>query len=359
MKVGLASDQMLKLYSSQVVRDLKDKKILTHDVHGNPLQQVAGKVAIKLVGKWVDFLRSKNSTGMPNPDVTADDKEDGASFNPKTWTLTLGGEPFLAKYLSVTECEDIAGSVYHEWRHAEQYFLMAYYLAVSHPHMSSQDISARLSNMELDAVRVAWGEARIPKKHLYDYGKAMFQGEFPNWDAQVEQMYKHHKKDFAQWLNRRVRVLATCAVGEETEYLGVVSAEITDYNQAPPTGMPKADKVWDEAAWTFGMAHFLTELKNAFTSRGSHSNEFYKAYHMYLGAKKLFALMRWKQAYNEYMLTTVEDDAITLETHLKLWCTKAGLSIDRGGVRGIPDPKLWTAAPPPVPHKPPKFGVRI
>lgn len=359
MKVGLASDQMLKLYSSQVVRDLKDIKVLTHDVHGNPLQQVAGKVAIKIVGKWVNLLRSKNTTGMPNPDVTADEHEDGAAFNPTAWTLTLGAEPFMAKYLSVTECEDIAGSIYHEWRHAEQYFLMAYYLAVANPHMSSQDISARLNGMELDAVRVAWGEARIPNKLLYDFGKAMFQGEFPGWDAQVEQMYKFHKKDFAQWLSRCERVVATCAVERETKYLGVVSDEIKAYNQARPTGMPKPDKVWDDAAWAFGLAKFLTELKNAFTSRGSQSNEFYKAYHMYLGAKKLFALMRWKQAYTDYLLTTVEDDAITLETHLRQWCTKAGLTIDRGGVRGIPDPKLWTVVPPPVPPKPPKFGVPI
>lgn len=85
---------------------------------------------------------------------------------------------------------------------------------------------------------------------------------------------------------------------------------------------------------------------------------------MYYGAKKLFALNRWRKAYTKYMLTAAESDAHRVETLLRVKCGKLGLSVDRGNVRGIPDPKYWSAPapPPPLPQTKPRTiygGVKV
>jgi peptidoglycan hydrolase-like protein with peptidoglycan-binding domain len=46
-----------------------------------------------------------------------------------TWTLELGQKPFSKATVTDAEASDIAGTVYHEARHAEQWHMMARYLA--------------------------------------------------------------------------------------------------------------------------------------------------------------------------------------------------------------------------------------
>jgi peptidoglycan hydrolase-like protein with peptidoglycan-binding domain len=54
---------------------------------------------------------------------------DAGQFDFATWTLALGQTPFSADSVTGEEAADMANTVYHESRHAQQWFLMARMLA--------------------------------------------------------------------------------------------------------------------------------------------------------------------------------------------------------------------------------------
>jgi hypothetical protein len=63
--------------------------------------------------------------GVPAAKVKLKKMDDAGRFSFSTWTLTLGTEAFAAAAPSSAEIMDAADTVYHETRHAEQWFRMA------------------------------------------------------------------------------------------------------------------------------------------------------------------------------------------------------------------------------------------
>jgi hypothetical protein len=63
--------------------------------------------------------------GVPAAKVKMKKMDDSGRFSFSTWTLTLGTEAFAAAAPSSAEIMDAADTVYHETRHAEQWFRMA------------------------------------------------------------------------------------------------------------------------------------------------------------------------------------------------------------------------------------------
>ena len=369
IEIGLSSKEVLEPFAETMVKDLNKIKFLKQESRYRKVQMVKAREFARVFLTWLDFLEAHNTTGMPPVKITPVEGK-GTAFMPTLWEATLDLSQFhKQEELRVAECEDLASSIYHELRHAEQYFLMAYYLAAENPKMIPGDLSRKLGNMHLDTVRKVQTLAKMPRPDLVNAGKALFRGEFHGWTAKVEQDFRSHKGNFQKWLDSRDRVLFTTQVESASEYVTEVSEEIRQHNKARPVSMPDPDDVWRYQAWTLKSGKFnpevlLKELEAAFKTRQSDPNKFYRAYHMYLAAKKLLALDRWKKTYEAYMLTAAEDDAHTTETLLRVQCAKRGLTVDMGSCRGIPDPVLWTAPkpapPPPVDRsKKPVGGVRV
>lgn len=62
---------------------------------------------------------------MPKVTIIQDDTSgSGSEFNPDQWTLTVDNHELTEKYIRLAICEEYAGSLYHEMRHAEQFFAM-------------------------------------------------------------------------------------------------------------------------------------------------------------------------------------------------------------------------------------------
>lgn len=81
--------------------------------------------------------------GTTNPDELA-------SFDSESWTLWYVDEEFQGGELTDERYADLANTVYHESRHAEQYYRVAQLLAARG--MSVADISAALHDMDEDVV---------------------------------------------------------------------------------------------------------------------------------------------------------------------------------------------------------------
>lgn len=106
------------------------------------------------------------AAGVPSCNVSvADIGQNAGQFDFATWTLELGQEPFGADAVSDAEAADMADTVYHEARHAEQWFRMAQLRAGQGrsaaeiademgipPHIAAEAVAAPLARGSMEAL---------------------------------------------------------------------------------------------------------------------------------------------------------------------------------------------------------------
>lgn len=274
-------------------------------------------------------------------------------FEPATWTLRLGLHLKTQTTFSAKECEDLSATIYHEMRHAEQVYSMAYCLC--RDGKADQEIQKML-RIPLKVITTARSKAQLPiDLALYNFGKKMYTGEHGNFDAnQKKSLWSFltaHRSD----KNTKDRAIATRECHEAADYCEKVSNEIDAYNKVRPTNVPARNSTEETEGAAFKLGTCWAELDKAFKKFDKdksepNENAFYNAYHMYLAAKKPYALSRWRKAYEKYILTTLEDDAHSVQAHLMARFP----DVDRGGKYEVTDPVRYR----PTPQSVRRLGVK-
>ncbi len=340
MNVGLAAPELMQRYAQMVVDDIVKYRDLEYDPNGDPYLNNDGTPYVcieidrvkRLARRWASAIQQSTSSGLPEVTLNlggTDPGEDG-SFNPATWTLSLSDDLFEKReHLSAVRCAGMATTMYHELRHAEQYYLMAYYVCVVNPNMSVLNVHYKVAGIKLDVILEAKEKARFPRKELYDFGKEMYQGELGSVEAKHKEVLKLCKERIGRIRDLCARQMANGELNRAMQYNEHLKEEIGDYNQTRPTGnLPKADDTALKEGWAFKVPELWQELKRASQHYSSVPNAYYQAYYKYLTAKRGFAADKWKKAYAAYATTATEYDAFAVEEQLKARLKGKGLDLD-------------------------------
>lgn len=368
MNIGLAKPQVIERYVQIVVDDIKKYRQLIYDVNGDVILNEDGTPYVciqtsllqKLVGKWGFDLERATTSGLFHVPIRISDSngEDGA-FNPASWELSLSSDlsDSSRTHMSARRSAELAITMYHEMRHAEQYFLMAYYVCVAYPNMSETDLHLKLAGTNQEAIRKAKQKAGTLDKDLYDFGKTMYQGEIGKTEQKYKELLVLSKQRIQRLVDLRERTLANEEVSRVMEYKRDLNEEIGKYNQNRPKGtLPERDETGLKEGGEYNVAKRWWELVDASKNFGKAPGKYYQAYFRYLLARRGFAAGLWKKAYSAYASTEAEHDAFAVEEQLKIRLKKQGLSLTEGREIRLLMPVDWSTSHKPAPPAIPSSG---
>lgn len=310
--------------------------------------------------KWIAFAQQHTATGMPEVGVGTGQLDSGAvgEFDPSTWDLCLAAGLLKDRTsLGTHQCAEIATTVYHELRHAEQYFAMAYYVCVENPGMSVFQVHYKLAGIKRDVILEAKRQAgRFRQRDLYNFGKAMYFGEFGGAEAKHKELLKLCKERIGRLRDLCERNIANVDLDQAEQYVQKVAAVIGKYNQTRPSGTLPDEDATALKDGGFRLRALWQALVKASRAFNHDPGAYYQAYFRYLTALRGFVRDRWKKAYAAYATSVTEHDAFAVEEMMKLRLRQRGLQLDAGArtIRMIA-PVQWTV--PGSGYKPPPPSV--
>lgn len=270
-------------------------------------------------------------SGVPRVDIKVEDQ--GASgwgtFSSQEWTMKINLNRLSKKVWSVNDAKELAVTIYHELRHAEQWFLMARYAATQFKKLDANGLSAMLqgstlvpdSGMNLNAVQAAMKLKTKKGSKAYKLGKELYTKEFTTGEG-----------DGGVFGELSMEHLETIMANDRASVrFRQVRDEIRAYNSAKPVE-PSLEVVGD--------MDVDPKAARVIALHKSHpdSQPYYDAYQEYLLFKSFACIEATIEAHEHYVMLPMESDAHSVETRLR-----DQLGVERGSAAAkMPKPKKWS-----------------